>query len=192
MTREPPNENGTLLSVRNRPRGQLPQTDANNATLSSAPAKPPVFVMNPYYSGVGIARSLQGYGVAVFALTSEPNAPGARSRHFNDVLVVPNGRDEPEQLCQRLLEIAADYVHGPKPIIFPTRDFDIVFLHEYREALEPHFLLPQPGDSSIIRMMDKYELAMVAGPARYRDTEDCELRLCGGHRAPGSQPYGSH
>jgi D-aspartate ligase len=113
--------------------------------------------MNPYYTGLGIARGLHGHGVPVFALTSEPGTPGARSRYFDGVHTVPNGRDEPERLYRCLLEIAKEY--ETKPVIFPTRDFDIIFLHEYRDALEPFLLLPQPLDSPILRMMDKLELA---------------------------------
>lgn len=116
--------------------------------------------MNPYYSGLGIARSLHGRGVRVYALTSEPDAPGVRSRYFHGVYQVPNGRDEPEKLRDRLLELRAK--HAERPVLFPTRDFDVLFLHEFREALVPAYVLPQPGNTPILRMMDKLELAMVA------------------------------
>jgi D-aspartate ligase len=144
-------------------RGPVSEPASTAKAQSSRLGCPPIFVMNPYYSGIGIARSLHGCGVQVFALTSEREAPGGRSRYFKNVYFVPNGRDEPEQLCLRLLEIAAEHGHGDKPVIFPTRDFDVLFLHDYREALGPHYLLPQSGDSPIIRMMDKFELAAVAG-----------------------------
>src|SRR5690242_16945601 len=113
--------------------------------------------MNPYYTGLGIARSLHGRGVPVFALTSEPDTPGGKSRYFDGVHIVPNGRDEPERLCRDLVDIAKRY--PTKPVIFPTRDFDILFLHDYWEALDPVLSLPQPRGSPILRMMDKLELA---------------------------------
>jgi len=121
---------------------------------------PPVFVMNPYYSGLGIARSLYGRGVRVYALAWERDAPGLRSRYFHGVHQVPNGRDEPERLLDRLLDIRSR--HAERPVLFPTRDFDLLFLHEHRETLAPHYVLPQPEDSPILRMMDKFELATVA------------------------------
>jgi D-aspartate ligase len=122
--------------------------------------RPPVFVMNPYYSGLGIARSLRSSGVAVYALTSERDTPGTRSRCFRGVFEVPNGRDEPERLRDRLIELSRAV---PKPpILFPTRDFDVLFLHEYRDALAPGYVLPQPAGSSILRIMDKLELARIA------------------------------
>src|SRR5437764_6369086 len=149
------------LSIEKRQPREGRQPGATLGQPSSPERYPPVFVMNPYYSGLGIARSLRGRGMPVFALTSEPDAPGARSRHFDGVHIVPNGRDEPQHLCRRLLEIAREY--DAKPVIFPTRDFDILFLHDYREALAPFFLLPQPHDSSsIMRMMDKLDLAKFA------------------------------
>ena len=126
-----------------------------------AVSRPAVLVMNPYYSGIGIARCLsRASDVPVIALTSEPDTPGAKSRYFDEVHVVPNGRDEPERLFQRVVEIARE--QSTKPVIFPTRDFDILFLHEYREALEPFVLLPQAAGSPILRMMDKLELAAVS------------------------------
>src|SRR5581483_12048598 len=105
---------------------------------------PPVFVMNLYYTGIGIARNLYGYGVRVYGLSSEKDAPGVKSRFFDGVYEVPNGRDEPEALYRRLLEIREHYT--TPPVIFPTRDFDILFLHQYREQLAPFYRLPQPQD----------------------------------------------
>src|SRR4051812_33428868 len=70
------------------------------------PARPPVFVLNPYYTGLGIARSLRGTGVRVEALYSEGDAPGLRSRHFAAVRRVPNGRDDPRGLRDALVRLA--------------------------------------------------------------------------------------
>ncbi|MGQ0655425.1 MAG: carboxylate--amine ligase [Betaproteobacteria bacterium] len=121
---------------------------------------PPVFVMNPYYSGLGIARSLHGHGINVYALASERDAPGVSSRYFRRVFAVPNGRDEPDRLRERLLQLSAG--RAERPILFPTRDFDLLFLHEHSEALSAAYRLPQPANSPILRMMDKFELAAVA------------------------------
>ena len=116
--------------------------------------------MNPYYSGLGIARCLYGCGVDVYALTAERDAPVLRSRYFTRSYEVPNSRDQPEQLCKRLLEIQSQF--GQRPVLFPTRDLDVLFLQEYQEALSPHYLLPQRDDSQILRLIDKLELAQEA------------------------------
>jgi D-aspartate ligase len=129
-------------------------------TESSLPKFPPVFVMNPYYTGVGITRSLRRKGPAVYGLASEKDAPGCKSRLYDGVYEIPNGRDEPEALYQRLLEIREQ--HDLAPVIFPTRDFDVLFLHRYREQLGPFYKLPQPGGSAVLRLLDKLELADIA------------------------------
>src|SRR5919106_4352750 len=118
----------------------------NNSSLSKFP---PVFVMNPYYTGVGIARNLRRKGPAVYGLASEKDAPGSKSRLYDGIYNIPNGRDEPEALYRRLLEIREQ--HDLAPVIFPTRDFDVLFLHRYREQLSPFYELPQPGGRGVLR-----------------------------------------
>src|SRR5437764_14668777 len=93
----------------------------------------PVLVMNTYYTGIGIARNLRDCKVDVYGLSSEADAPGVRSRFFKGIYPVPNGRDEPEALCQRLIELRKR--HDDAPVIFPTRDFDVMFLQNHRRQL---------------------------------------------------------
>ncbi len=119
---------------------------------------PPVFVMNTYYSGLGIARNLRGRGVEVYGLSFDSSALGMRSRFFAAIYEVPDGRDEPEALYRRLLEIRR--THSEAPVIFPTRDFDVLFLHEYRERLSPHYHVPQ--STAVPILLDKMELANAA------------------------------
>ena len=121
---------------------------------------PAVFVMNPYYSGIGIARALHGHNIDVFALSSERSTPGGGSRFFAGVYDVPNGRDDPEALYRRLLEIKDD--RADAPVIFPTRDLDVLFLQQYRERLSPFYRLPLSLGQSLGRILDKLELAEVA------------------------------
>ena len=102
---------------------------------------PPVFVLNVYYSGMGIARNLHGLGIPVYGLSSEADAPGMTSRFFEKIYKVPNGRDEPNALRHKLLEICKE--HDEAPVIFPTRDFDVLFLNEYRNELGGFYRLPE-------------------------------------------------
>jgi predicted ATP-grasp superfamily ATP-dependent carboligase len=122
------------------------------------PAAPPVFVMNPYYTGIGIARNLRAHRVDVYGLSSEADAPGARSRFFKGIHRVPNGRDEPEALCERLIELRRHYENAP--VIFPTRDFDVMFLHKHRRQLNSLYRLPQ--NASVEILLDKLALFKVA------------------------------
>jgi predicted ATP-grasp superfamily ATP-dependent carboligase len=161
MMRQRPNVKKSLPAAGSWTREMHSRVHLHPELQAAIGERAPVFVMNPYYSGVGIARSLHGLGVRVFALCSEQNIPGMRSRYFHGVYPVPNGRDEPVQFCERLLTIAKD--HRQKAVLFPTRDFDVLLLDRHRERLAQAYLLPQPGESAIARMMDKLELAAVAG-----------------------------
>ena len=124
----------------------------------AANRNPPVFVLNAYYSGLGIARNLHGRGIDVYSLSFDSSAPGFRSRFFKGTYDVPNGRDEPDALFRRLLEIRQ--YHDANPVIFATRDFDVLFLNEYRDRLGPHFRVPQ--NCAVPVLMDKMELAKIA------------------------------
>jgi len=122
-------------------------------------ARPPVFVMNLYYTGIGIARNLDGLGVDVFGLSSEPDAPGRHSRFFRHVYTVPNSRDEPRALYERLMQIRQE--HALAPVVFPTRDADVLFLHNYADPLSQHYCLP-PSREPAALLMDKLRLAALA------------------------------
>ena len=150
--------------------------------MTSAHALPaPVFVMNPYYTGLGIGRCLRG--LSVDALAWETAIPGARSRHFRDVHRVPNSADEPGELCRWLL--AAKDRYPEPPVIFPTRDFDVVFLHRHREQLSPFYRLPPAGWRATEVFLDKLETAKLAdaagvptpGTAGCTSLEDLERQL---------------
>src|ERR1051326_2962797 len=125
---------------------------------TTGPDLPPVFVMNTYYTGLGIARNLRNYGVDVYGLCSERYAPGARSRFFKDIYRVPNGRDEPQGLCERLIELRKD--HDDAPVIFPTRDFDVMFLQNHSRELSSLYRLPP--SSAVQCFLDKLELFKIA------------------------------
>ena len=120
---------------------------------------PPVLVMHLHYSGIGIGRNLRSSGVEVHGLSSEARAPAALPRVFRRVHLVPHSRDDPEALCQRLLEIRRDY--SDSPVIFPTCDADVYFLARFAEQLAPHYRLP-PGREALPQLMDKLNLANMA------------------------------
>jgi D-aspartate ligase len=119
---------------------------------------PPVFVMNPYYTGIGIARNLHAHGVEVYGLSSEADAPGIWSRFFKGIYRVPNGRDEPEALFQRMIHLRQ--YHKVAPVVFPTRDFDVLFLHNHGEALGTQYRFPR--NNAIECILDKLELFRIA------------------------------
>ena len=136
--------------------------------------------MNPFYTGIGIARSLAEAPVKVYALAWSHDAPGLHSRFFEKVYDVPDGRDEPEALCRRLLELRR--LHDETPVLFPTRDFDVLFLHSHRDCLGTSYHILQPAGPAVPRLLDKLELAQLASDCGIaapptvacRSDRDCE------------------
>ena len=97
---------------------------------------PHAVVMNLYYTGLGIARSLGKAGVPVMGLTSQRGAYGNFTRYAKTV-ICPDSREEPEALLEFLTGMGREL--GGRSVIFPTRDDDLMFLDQFRSELEPYF-----------------------------------------------------
>src|SRR5215831_7785516 len=90
----------------------------------------PAVVMNMYYTGLGIARSLGEHGVPVIGLTTQRRIYGNFTRYAKRVLC-PDSRSEPERLLEFLIAMGREI--DQRMVIFPTRDDDVLFLDRYRE-----------------------------------------------------------
>src|SRR5579862_8916903 len=115
---------------------------------------PTAVVMNMFYTGLGIARSLGGHGIPVIGLSSRRGIYGNYTRHA-DVRRCPDSREAPEKLAEYLVELAATI--GLGAIIFPTRDDDLLFLDLYRDLLSTRFVLPIPQSDALTACLDKWE-----------------------------------
>ena len=113
----------------------------------------PAVVMNLYYTGLGIARSLGRRGVPVIGLAAQ-RVYGNYSRHVKTVYGA-DSRTEPEQLLQQLLALGRRL--GGRSVLFPTRDHDLVFLDRFRTELEPYFVPMIPTAAVLKRCLDKWE-----------------------------------
>ncbi|MGA7414065.1 MAG: hypothetical protein WBW33_26560, partial [Bryobacteraceae bacterium] len=89
---------------------------------------PPAIVMNMFYTGIGIARSLGERGIPVIGLTAKP-IYGNYTRYAH-VRRSPDSRDEPERLLAVLSQLGKEL--PSRAVIFPTRDDDVVFLDRHR------------------------------------------------------------
>ena len=114
--------------------------------------KPCALVMNMYYTGLGIARSLGEHGVPVIGLTAQRRIYGRFTRYAKTVHC-PDSRNEPEKLLAFLLRLSGRIGH--RSVIFPTRDDDLVFLDRFRRELEPKFVLAAPGGAVLQACLDK-------------------------------------
>ena len=115
----------------------------------------PAIVLNMYYTGLGIARSLGERGIPVIALSAQRGLYGNVTRHA-EVRLSPNSRTHPEELCRFLMELGQAN-SGRRMIVFPTRDDDIIFLDRYRNELERHFVVAVPSRAAIRACLDKWE-----------------------------------
>jgi len=116
--------------------------------------QPPVIVMNMFYTGLGIARSLGKRGIRVIGLSAQRGTYGNLTR-YAEVRLCPDSRHHPEELFDFMMQLGRG--SSERGIIFPTRDDDIVFLDRYREELSGYFALAIPSHSVVTSCLDKWE-----------------------------------
>jgi D-aspartate ligase len=125
---------------------------------SAAGSRPPVVILNMFYTGLGIARNLSDYGLRVLGLSADRKSYGRLTRSC-EIRFAPNSHEEPSELKNYLLTLAKEL---PGAVIFPTRDADVLFLDNYREELAPHFRLAIPSREALLRVIDKASLVETA------------------------------
>ncbi len=124
--------------------------------------RPTAVVMNMFYTGLGIARSLGEHGIPVIGLTSHRGIYGNYTRHATP-RVCPDSRDKPEALLPFLLKLGAEL--SSRAVLFPTRDDDVLFLDRYRRPLGAYFDLVLPRAEVVTACLDKWETHLVAAKA---------------------------
>jgi len=102
---------------------------------------PAAYILNMQYTGLGIARSLGRHGVPVIGLMGGPHQRGGHSRHCT-AQRSPNSRPDQAQLLRYLLDIGTRLER--RAVLFPTSDFDVLFVAQHQEALKPYFAFPLP------------------------------------------------
>lgn len=116
-------------------------------------------VMNMFYTGLGVARSLGEENISVIGLTAQRLVFGNFTRYAK-VLLCPDSRSEPEALLAFLLNLS-EGLDAPA-IIFPTRDDDLVFLDCFREKLTHHFIPVLPESSVLKACLNKWDTHLCA------------------------------
>jgi D-aspartate ligase len=115
---------------------------------------PVAIVMNVFYTGLGIARSLGARGVPVIGLSSKRHIFGNATRYAK-TMICPDSRSEPEALLAFLLRLGREI--GRRGVLFPTRDDDLVFLDRFRDALDPYFSIVIPSREALQVCLNKWE-----------------------------------
>lgn len=129
--------------------------------------RPTAVVMNMFYTGLGIARSLGEQGIPVVGLSTQHGVYGNFTR-FAKIEIAPCSRAEPEALAAWLTEFGKKT--GGRSVIFPTRDDDVLFLDRYREQLAPSFvpvIAPHDALQTCLSKWETYQLALRTG-VRFR------------------------
>ena len=121
--------------------------------------RPTAVIMNMFYTGLGIARSLGELGIPVIGLSAHRRVYGEYTRHAK-IVRSPDSRNEPEALLPFLQKLGSEL--GAKAVIFPTRDDDVLFLDRYREALAPYFAMVIPASAALQASLNKWETYLLA------------------------------
>ena len=116
-------------------------------------------VMNLFYTGRGIARSLGERGVPVVGLSAHRGSYGNFTRYAKTIRCA-DSQGDPETLRAELIALGQRL--GRRSVLFPTRDHDLVFLDRFREELEPYFSLVLPSHAALDRCLNKWDTYLAA------------------------------
>ena len=139
---------------------------------------PVAVVMNMFYTGLGIARSLGEQGIRVIGLSAHRGVYGNFTR-YADIRSCPDSREDPEGLLKFLVRLGEEI--GDLAVIFPTRDDDVLFLDRFRADLDSRFTPVVPSTRALTVCLDKwetYQLAKRAGvpvPATWKVERPADL-----------------
>lgn len=132
---------------------------------------PTAVVLNMYHTGLGIARSLGERGVPVLGLSAQRSVYGGYTRYAR-TLLCPDSRNEPERLLEFLRGLGRTF--DQRPVVFPTRDHDVVFLDRFRAELERYYVLAVPESDVVAACLDK-RATYVAATAVGVSSPECRL-----------------
>jgi D-aspartate ligase len=124
--------------------------------------RPAAVVMNMFYTGLGIARSLGEQGIRVIGLTAQRGIYGNYTR-YAEIVFSPDSRNDPQGLLQFLLKLGEQA--GVGSVLFPTRDDDVLFLDRFRVQLDPYFSLVVPPKQAVSACLDKWQTYLCASKA---------------------------
>jgi D-aspartate ligase len=135
-------------------------TMASRDSDSGSPAT--AIVMNLFYTGLGIARSLGERGVPVIGLSAHRGNYGNFTRYAKTIRCADSQKD-PETLRAELIALGQRL--GRRSVLFPTRDHDLVFLDRFRHELEPYFSMVLPPHAALDRCLNKWDTYVAATQA---------------------------
>ena len=118
-----------------------------------------VVILNLGNVALGIARNLRHIGSRIIIVHHKNHGLGKESRYI-EYRKGPDSAQEGEKLREFLVTLARE-LRG-RPVLFPTRDIDVVFINKYRKFLDEVFRIIQPPPPILDRVVNKYKLAKSA------------------------------
>lgn len=117
----------------------------------------PAYVLGASVTGLAVIRNLARHGVPVFMVDADTMRPAMHSR-FAKPLIAP--KDE-----KALLSFLIDEANRAteKPVLFPTSDLYLGFVHQHRAELHRHFRFIISPENVMNLLLDKkgqYDLAV--------------------------------
>ena len=126
----------------------------------AVPQRWPVVILNMHYTGLGIARGLQGCSAGpIYGLGASESLFGNVSRYCTYV-PCPDTQSAPEECRDFLMTFASQF--DTRPFLFPTRDHDLQFLARFYDELESRYAVmaaAPPVLQTILNKASLYEAA---------------------------------
>jgi D-aspartate ligase len=113
----------------------------------------PVLILNCKLGALSIMRSLGPLGVALHGVDADPRAPGFASRYCSTKQVKVLDEERPQEYLDFVVNLGKQFPQ--KPILIPTSDELSVFVAEYADVLQEHFLFPRNSVHLVTELMDK-------------------------------------
>jgi len=124
----------------------------------------PVLILNCKIGALGIMRSLGRLGVELHGVDEDRNAPAFASRYCRSRYIKVFEEARAEEYLEFVVRIGKQF--GRKAVLIPTCDELSVFVAEYGDALQEHFLFPRNALQLVTDLMSKegmYGLALQHG-----------------------------
>src|SRR5215216_1979429 len=118
------------------------------------------------YGALATARTLGRLGVPVYVVAPEDaRSPVFASRYWEDEIRCDFAVGRPQlELVSCLREVGARLAkrHGSRPILLTHSDWVAIAIERHSDDLADYFLLPRPTSPIVERLIDKWEMHVLA------------------------------
>ncbi len=136
----------------------------------------PVLILRlDHHGALGMTRSLGRWGIPVYGVHSQPDAPAFHSRYCRRGFVRDLDSTPSNESLDYLMDIA-DHIGG-KPILLPSNDETSLFVAQNADVLCQRFLFPVNSARLVRSLVDKRLMSILAKECGIPSAE-CEVPNC--------------